>query len=130
MPTNTKAMDVIRCSGQFLVSDCGLSCAYTSKYTLSLGFELYSAFFTHTHTHTHTCICIYIYIYATEKRKEESCCSTPHPPCPLQPSVLYPAQIVSAAEWTVSCSLSIPTHICRNESVLLVIKPRFCLYAK
>jgi hypothetical protein len=39
IPTSTKAMNFIRCPGQFLLPGCGLSSAYTSKYSLSLGFE-------------------------------------------------------------------------------------------
>lgn len=39
IPTNTKAMDVVRCPGWSLVPVCKLSSAYTSKYILSHGFE-------------------------------------------------------------------------------------------
>ena len=60
MATNTKAMDVIRCPGRFLVSDCGLSCVCTSKCTLSRGFELFQLRF------------IYIYIYMPQRIQERS----------------------------------------------------------
>jgi len=80
MATNTKAMDVIRCPGRFLVSDCGLSCVCTSKCTLSRGFELFQLRF----------IYIYIYICHRESKRGVTLFSPRALPLPLKPTVSHP----------------------------------------
>lgn len=89
IPTNTKAMDVIRCPGWSLVPVCRLSSAYTSKYILT-ALKVFSCFF---------------FICHREARFSPL-------PAPTH-SFVSPSQIVCTDEWTLSSYLNIP-NIGRN----------------